>query len=836
MTTRSLCLFSALLLCLFLAQPLPGYGASSFELDSLTEKHHVTADRTLYHSNEKVYEAFGHVVVSSKGQRLSCDYLWIDNNTKDMKARGNVIFVDKDTTVQAAEIHFNLDTGIGSIFYGKVFNDRYTLKGQLIRKVSDERFLTTEGEYTTCKDCAESWKFSAKYVDLTMEGYAFLDSVFIKVKDVPTLYIPYAILPVKTKRQSGLLFPRISASTNNGFMFVQPLFIAISPHQDLTVGAGRYSVRGMRYEGEYRYRSFNGIKGQVNFFHTGDRRPEAARRSRVALKTENEWPFSKHFGMRFRGNEVLDREYIYDFPEDMGGQYYPSLESNLIANAPFNDFYASVEARRYRNLLTPGKTGFDGGTVQALPTAHFGLKERQIAGPLLGSFYGRYDKFNRRNGAFTDQNANKFFDPNFNVSGVNGATTEMIRESDRFILSPEISAPFRLGPYLNIGPSAQYNEIRYQFNVPVGPGQTLRHTFNRYVQTKLEASTVLERVYDYDGEKVSKVKHQLQPFMTFSYIPWMDQNNDHPFQQQVAKRTTEGIFDQYDVIPVTNSTSFLRYPQGKSVYYGFNSRLIRKMKTLEEIPRAYPYDLLPATKPKKKYPAPRNYKEELGIERDQLWDQYNPRYDVYEEIWNVQVSQAFDFKDAKYHADDPKRAFSYLLARSSFSIPHFSHYFEYKYFPRILPPATTLTSPVASPLHNKHFFTTRVAWDWVSRTNYRGTRSFIRSMGLSYSNNSQPTPGRSAGVDFTWSVNDFVSFKGNYNYDLLTHKQLLWSTSAKLTHPSECWGLGVKYDWDGNRSPKRGEVGFELLLNLMGTGFSGFSRDGSGGGLMGSGT
>lgn len=824
--TRSLQIAGSLLL-LFLS-PV-AFGASSFELDSLREKHHVTADRTLYHSNEKVYEAFGHVVVSSHGQRLSADYLWVDDNTKDIKARGNVIFVDRTTTVQAAEIHLNLETGIGSIFYGKVFNDLYTLKGQLIRRVADDRFLTTEGEYTTCKDCAESWKLSARYVDLTMEGYAFLDSVFIKIKDVPTLYIPYVILPVKTKRQSGLLFPRMGANSNNGFVFVQPVFLAISPHQDLTLGAGRYSTRGMRYEGEYRYRSYNGIHGQFNYYHTGDRRPEAPKESRVALKTENEWSFAKNFGMRWRATEVFDREYIYDFPEDIQGQGYPSLESNAIATAPFDDFYASVEARRYRNMLTTKKTGFDGGTVQALPTAHLGMKERSIVGPLLGSFNGRYDNYTRRNGPFSDQNANGYFDPNFNSAL---QSPELIRETRRFIFSPEISAPFRLGRYLNIGPSAQYNEIRYDFAVPVGGGKNLPHTYTRYVQTKLETSTVLEKVYEYDGKEVSRVKHQLSPFVTLSYIPWISQDQSHPFQQQVNNRP-EGLFDQYDAVPVTNSTSFLRYPQGKSVYYGFNSRVIRKMKNLSEIPREYPYDLLPAAKPRK-YPSPQNRKEELSIASEQLWEKYNPHYEEYQEIWNLNVSQAFDFIDAKRHADDPKRAFSYLLAKSAFSIPFFRHDFEYKFFPRILPPVAP-GAPFPEPLHNKHIFTTGLTWEWIHLANLRKTRSFIRSISLNYSNSSQPNPSRSASTNLVWSVNDFVGFKAGYGYDLMASKQQAWDALAQVTHPSECWGLAFRYNWNRYRSPNKGEVGFELLLNLMGTGFTGFNREGGSGGVFGGG-
>lgn len=812
--TRTLLSISSLLL--FFVAP-SALGVSSFELESLREKHHVTADRTLYHSNEKVYEAFGHVVVSSHGQRLSADYLWVDDNTKDIKARGNVIFVDRQSTVQAAEIHFNLETGIGSIFYGKVFNDRYTLKGQLIRRVSDDRFLTTEGEYTTCKDCAESWKLSARNVDLTIEGYAFMESVFIKIKDVPTLYIPYAVMPVKTKRQSGLLFPRMGVSSNNGFVFVQPLFLAISPHQDLTVGAGRYSKRGMRYEGEYRYRSYNGITGQVNFFHTGDRTENAPRRSRVGLKTENDWPFAKYFGIRWRGQEVLDQKYIYDFPEDIQGQGYPTLESNAIASAPFDDFFVSVEARRYRNLLTPGTTGFDGGTVQAVPTVHAGIKERKLLGPILGSFSGRYDKFSRHNGPFTDQNGNGIFDPNFQSTTQN---LELVREAHRTMLSPEISAPFRLGHYLSIGPSVQYNEALYSFSAPTGPGKRLPSTFTRYVQTKVEASTVLQRTYEYDGATVSRLNHQLSPFLTFSYIPWIDQSSDHPFQKQLSSRT-EGLFDQYDIVPLTNSTSFLRYPQGKSIYYGFNSRLVRKMRNLEEIPRAYPYDLLPPPKAKK-YPTPYNRKAELANERAELWDKYGPRYADYQEIWNVNVSQAFDFIDAKRHSNDTKRAFSYLLTKSSFRIPRLSHNLEYRFYPRVLP-TPTLALPNPQPLHNKHFFTTDLTWEWVRLTNLRNTRSFVRSINLGYTNTSQPTASRSANTNVLWSINDFVGTKISYGFDLLTHKQQNWNALMQFAHSSECWGVAFKYDWNRDRGPHRGEVGAELLLNLMGTGFNGFS-------------
>lgn len=816
--------------------------ASSFELESVGDKHHVTADRTLYHSREGVYEAFGHVVVSSRGQRMSADYLWVDEKTKEMKARGNVVFVDKETIVHAAEIHFNFASGIGSIFYGRVTNDQYTLRGQLIRRVSGERYLTTEGEYTTCKDCAESWKLSARSVDLTVEGYAFMESVFVKIKDVPTLFLPYLVVPVKTKRQSGLLFPRFGGGSNNGGVFVQPLFLAISDQQDLTLSFGKYTAKGHRYEGEYRFNFGGGHLGQFTFFHTRDRKFRdqmtllgiPSNGGRTAIIAKHELPIHQRLDLRWRVNEVFDRDYSFDYAEDIDVRHQPALESNAVLSSHWDSFFVSAEARRYRNLIYDRPIGFDGGTVQTLPTVHFGVKPISVAGPLLASFYGRFDRFRRHNGSFQDRNADRFYDP----------ASDYIREADRWILQPEISAPFRLGNVILLTPSAQFNEIGYSFDVPRANGQHVPATDTRYAQLKLDVSTVLERVYDYDGESVSKVKHQLIPFVSGSNIPWIQQGKPgHPFNADRGQlENPAGLFDQYDLVPFTNDTNFLRYPQGKSVYYGFTSRLVRKMRGPEEAaPRPYPFDeQAPATRT---YPKPLNRKMELANERQKRWDDFGPQYDRYQEIWTVNVSQAFDFKSAARFNDDKKRAFSYLLAKSDLAIDNFSHTLEYRFFPRIdrsrsydssgalvVPP---LGTPIPEPWRNKQFISTSFTWFLKRSENLRRTRSFVRSVSAGFTNSSVPNRSRTARAELNWSLNDFVNTNVIYQYDLLAKSQMDWGARLTLTHPSECWGIRLNYDWQTNRRQKA-DYGFKLLLNLMGTGFlDGDQLQGGPGGVFG---
>ncbi|MGZ3739026.1 MAG: LPS-assembly protein LptD [Bdellovibrionota bacterium] len=797
--------------------------SSSFDIETISDLYHITADRTLLHSREKVKEAFGHVVVSAEGKRLACDYLWVDDNTKDIKARGNVVFVDKQTTVEAAELHFNMNTGFGSIFYGRVYNDVYSMRGQLIRRVGDGHYLTTEGEYTTCQDCPESWKLAARNVDLTVEGYAFMDGVFVKIKDIPTLYIPYLIVPVKKERQTGFLFPRVGGSSSHGFVFVQPLFLAIDKHQDATLAAGTYSDQGARYEAQYRYKSFRGIEGQVDAFYSRDR-VYKYEPNRGALVTHNEWPFDPHFGMRWRFLGTKDRDYTYDFPEDINYQGRPALESNVVAQVPFDDFFVSMEARRYSSLIYNDPNHFDTGVVQAQPTIHAGVKERRIVGPLLGNVYSRYDNFTRHNGAFFDKDGNGFFNPNFDPNPSN-FNPEKIREGQRTILSPEISMPFSLGRYFSVVPSLQYNTFHYDFSLPP-PNVINPSTTFSYWRTRLDVSTVFERVYNYDGEKISKIEHQLSPFVTASYIPRQNTDPNNPFQRQLL--APDGAFDQFDIVPLTNSTSFERFPQGKSLYYGFDSHLIKKTKRPEEMPRAYPYDLIPAAKAKT-YRTPFNRKEEKAIEAEKLWDEYNPRYDLYPEFWTFNAAQAYDFLEARQNPNDPKRAWSYVLAKSTLNIDDkFSHSMEYRYYP-----SATIRNPdlTENVFHDVQTFTTSFTWYWKRLANLRRTHFFERSLRANTTLNGQPNPSRSAGGALVWSFNDFVSVQLKEDWDLSTQSQSDWAIQSVISHPSECWGFAFHWDWQRSRSPNNGEVGFQILLNLEGTGFMG-----KGGGTQGAGS
>ena len=79
-----------------------------------------------------------------------------------------------------------------------------------------------------------------------------VDGIF-SLHETPFLYSPYAILPIKTKRQSGLLFPQYLNYGDLGSSITPPIFLNLAPWHDLTVFPQVFSKAGYHLGVHYRY-------------------------------------------------------------------------------------------------------------------------------------------------------------------------------------------------------------------------------------------------------------------------------------------------------------------------------------------------------------------------------------------------------------------------------------------------------------------------------------------------------------------------------------------------------------------------------------------------------
>ncbi len=213
---------------------------------------HWSGKKQIWDRKSNVVSLSGNATLVQPGELLSADEMRIDLRHRVVEASGNCLFISKDLIMQGQKMEFNLETRNGSIFGGRVSTENFTMSGERISRLGERRFQAINAEYTTCKDCPQSWSFFGEQIDLTFGEYAQLSGVQGKIADVPFSWFPYLVLPLKTDRQTGLLAPRFRLSGSDGFVFVQPLFWALSRSVDFTIGLGSYSRRGARAELEGR--------------------------------------------------------------------------------------------------------------------------------------------------------------------------------------------------------------------------------------------------------------------------------------------------------------------------------------------------------------------------------------------------------------------------------------------------------------------------------------------------------------------------------------------------------------------------------------------------------
>lgn len=137
----------------------------------------------------------------------------------------------------------------------------FVLHGLGVRGTADEvgrdeegRFYVLNATYSTCEPGEDSWSLSASEIAIDQNQiFATARNMVIKVGDVPIFYAPWFSFPVGEGRKTGLLYPRLSRSTENGLDVAQPIYLNLAPDRDMTITPRYIEKRGVGIELETRF-------------------------------------------------------------------------------------------------------------------------------------------------------------------------------------------------------------------------------------------------------------------------------------------------------------------------------------------------------------------------------------------------------------------------------------------------------------------------------------------------------------------------------------------------------------------------------------------------------
>ncbi len=761
---------------------------------------HTSGDKQLWDRKKNQIELFGHAVARQPGETLSADYILMNMNTRAIDARGHCVYISAGDIIYGEEMHFNLDTRTGVIIGGRVSNRQFTLSGDRINKLGEGRFQAHWGEYSTCHDCPSSWSLLSEDVDMQMEGYAYLSNVTTKIGDVPTLWFPYLVLPMKSRRQTGFLFPTFGVSSANGVAFVEPYFWAIDRSADMTFDAGVFSKRGFRGQGEGRYQLNGRNAAKIDVFYLSDhfggqdqgqnpqlftnlsdptgRQAQLTNRWAVDVTQTQDLPWGLTEKLKF--DAVSDNLYPY-YVGDVGSTTEMVLPSILSLSYASPSLNAYVAFKRYRDLMylnnDPYKqaTLFDPNTVQVLPAIQVTTNDQYLFdSPFAYGLTVGLNRFTRSGGSFD-------FDPT-TTAGHNGVPVgtepdpsqipvlgiDPLRKATRFSVTPSIYTTLRPFDVLNLTPSLTYYGYLYSFpsdaNVP--------DLYRGYLNFQVDLSTQFEKYFEFPDDKdVTRSKHLIRPILTYSWIPSETGNTGHPFLLQINNPGYN--FDDLDIIPIDNSPQSYQYfpPLGNSLAYGFTTQYIRRRSPLD-----YPYPL-------------------------------------YQRTVEFSAGQSVNFLQFEQNSShQPLTRFFSNLDLHFDRVQSLTTYYYYPYQGTI-----------------RHVLNTGLTFIW-EKAIHQGVLAYEKSFTFGYGYNrltctaDSLSPCGTSDVTGTinYSINDYILPSFSIGFDQLQHSPDYAGVSVAFQSPSRCWKFSTSVGY--TRATGWGWGGPDLAVNITGSGFGGVSE------------
>ena len=498
---------------------------------------------------------------------IKADWVVYDINLGSIKARGNLLVKVGTDRLKAAKGEIDLNRETGTFTDAAIVRKEKDLhlEGKVIEKTGDLTYHIEDGWIITCKlkeGETPPWSFGAKDAEITDGGYAVLKHATFRIKNVPVLYTPWMMLPVKRTRQTGFLFPSISSSDRDGFGINLPYFINLSPSSDLTIYPEYMANRGLMAGLEFRYIMDQESKGgfMVNYLHDNLSDP-----SEVEYYSDGNYTHTNQDRYWVRGK--LD--------QDIAG-WTTRLDLDIVSDRDYlTEFTAGMTGFNESNerFLDIFGRGFESKTIDQRKNSLRILKSwtnMSLRGDLIGINDVRQDKLN----------PTPLWElPAINFTGLVPIGETLInfdwdvdyinfwRENGvgahRIDLFPRLSTPLPLGDYLEATAELGLRDTAYLIQEYGESDWQGSDTENRFlVDFQTEIGTTLIRDFSVNMSNVSALSHTFRPYVNYRYIPDVDQDDLPRFDEidRVADRNliTYGLDNWFKIFGTRNNADYER--------------------------------------------------------------------------------------------------------------------------------------------------------------------------------------------------------------------------------------------------------------------------------------
>lgn len=503
----------------------------------------------------------GKVKMIYQNQFSEADQVELFLKKKQAVLKGHVTVQSPSYQIGGQQIILDYESNQAIIYIGYVQSNNVRFQGDMIEKMNDTDFYVSNAEYTTCSNCPATWSFSGQKIKAELGGYAYIKNTFLKVADIPVFWLPYLVVPLKSERQTGLLFPEFGHNPERHFIYSQDFFWAISKSQDATFTLKNYELGGLKPKIEYRYvldensyGQFNASYMQDTFFSSEQRytsfAPEENKEkkfNRWLIKSYNQYQLSDKDKLQLQLQATSDLQYPKDFYDEVKNYSDSALENRFTYSHFFEHSLFSIDSSYYINLLRANPLDQNKSSVHRMPDIRFdSTYQKLFETPFYYKIESNWVNF-QRNKFYDDLSiykpesenqkyvSNSLNNPDCEKNlSTNCLLTEddaynvnqdIIRTGQRFNLKTSITTEtYNISELLNLTPTISYNHFNYLF-----PTQEDTTSSRRFVQFDLSTRTKFYRIFEDDKpNSENRYKNDLIPEIHYSWIPWIEQDSN-PF-------------------------------------------------------------------------------------------------------------------------------------------------------------------------------------------------------------------------------------------------------------------------------------------------------------------
>jgi LPS-assembly protein len=495
-----------------------------------------------------LYIMEGDVDIKYRDVRLRADRVELNEETGDMVAIGDVVYAEGGDVLRAERLEFNINSELGIVYKGDavIQPDQY-ITGERIEKIGEKSFKIDHGSFTACSSFLPFWKFKSSQATIHKGDYFIGRNILLFIQGIPILFTPYLIFPIKEERQTGFLVPDIGSSRSKGFHLGNTFFWAINDSQDLSLTHNFYDIRGHELELDYRYIYSENTRGSFLGRVVRDRVENS---DRGDLRFNHRQTLPLDFETLANVNLVSDRTFLRDFDNSFEERTRQSLTSDI-----------SFTKRLGQNNLV--RILFDRleNVVPANVTPSSIAQQTDYRLPEI-----RFSSFNQR--LF---NSPIFFQQDTVFSSIRRDVNEKTQlEFSRLDINPAVSIPLKtLGRALTLTPKLSYRETLYTDDIVTAANPDLKS--NPVDRGQFGFSLDLsgprfDRIFDRGEDKsITKIKHLIEPSLTYSFIQNTDQTNLPSFdsidrisqQNQLTYALTNRLLARKKIKPKDEETGTL---------------------------------------------------------------------------------------------------------------------------------------------------------------------------------------------------------------------------------------------------------------------------------------